>query len=101
MTEGKTTKGYKGLDGDDSLRHISQVLSSIMSGGAGDPARIQCLVQDSNSFNYRVRDIVFDNRQRCVKLHIDETQPVEKPDYKPEEGNDRNLYKQGDKWKPT
>lgn len=101
MENGKTTKSYKGLDGDDSLRRMSQVLSSIMSGGAGDPSNIQCLVQDSNSFNYRVKDIVFDNKQRCVKLHIDETEPIEKPDYKPEDNSDRTLYKQSGKWKPT
>lgn len=98
--EDKRNKGYKRLDGDDSLRHIPQVLNSIMSGGAGDPSRIQCLVQDSNGFNYRINDIVFDNGQRCVKLHIDEAQPIDKPDYAPDGDGGNMLFKQREKSRP-
>lgn len=90
----ETTKGYKSLGGDDSLRHVPQVLDSIKSGGAGNPDEIQCLVQNKAGLNFRIKDIVFDNKQRCVKLHIDETEPITKPDYTPDEGNDKMLFKQ-------
>lgn len=95
MNDGKgdiSTKTYLSMDGHDDLQRIRKVLDSIASGGAGAPDRIQCVVEADGFGLYNIKDIRFNNHDRSVRIHIDASKPIEKPDYGPDTNNGRMLY---------
>lgn len=81
---GVRTKSYRKFDDHDDLRNVRDVLNSIVSGGVGEPEYIQCLVKADGYGAFRIKDITFDNEERCVYFHFAPDEFVKHPEYTPE-----------------